>query len=166
MDARMADRYTCGTTGGRGRECRMKAQDEQTQVTNTTDGRTFTSRRTGKRVHSGEVRGGTDQRDQRSEVGRQADELSGGLGRPLTAFHAQVWLFPRRQQRWSSPSSRARACSCLWRRSVGGRLRGTERKRLAWQMFLILSSVGTPGGKGSSRPMDITGWGLGQAWSW
>lgn len=165
MDGRTADRCTCGIVGGRGQECRMKAQDEQTQVTNTMDGRTFTSRRTGKHVHSGEARGGTEQRDQRSEMGGQAGRLSGGLGRPLTAFRVQVWLLPCRQQRWNSPSSRLRACSCLWRWSVGGRLRGTERKRLAWQMFLILSSVGSPGGKGSSRPADMTGWWLGQAGS-
>lgn len=53
LDGRMADRHTCGIVGGRGRECKVKAQDEQTQTMNTMDGRTFTSRRTGKRVHMG-----------------------------------------------------------------------------------------------------------------
>lgn len=98
-------------------------------------------------------------------MGGRADRFL-GPGRPLTAFHVQVWLFPCRQQRWNSPSSRVNACSCLWMGSVAGRLRGTERKRLRWQMFLTLSSVGTPGGKGTSGPEEIPGWWLGQARSW
>lgn len=110
-------------------------------------------------------------------AGRRVEEQPGGFGsqrwvggqalggprRPLTAIRAQVWLLPGRQQRWNSPSSRVRACSRLWTGLVAGRLRGTERKRLRWQMFLMLSSVGSPGGKGSSGPEESTGGGPEQA---